>query len=97
MPKHFLHGLERSLYLPEDQNLWSGLRDAGVPIASACEGEGICGRCALSMEGPVPAASEQEQRCLAQQGVTPGLRLACCVRAKAPLQLHAPYWGVRKS
>lgn len=97
MPKHFLHGLERIVEVPAEQDLWSGLRQAGVPIASACEGEGICGRCALSMEGPVPEASEAERRCLIQQGVAPGLRLACCVRSPGPLRLHAPYWGVRKS
>lgn len=97
MPKHFLHGLEREIELAADQDLWTGLRRAGVPIASACEGEGICGRCALSMQGALPPASPEELRCMAQQGVAPGLRLACCVRSAHPLELHAPYWGVRKS
>jgi 2Fe-2S ferredoxin len=97
MPTHYCHGLERGVLVPAELDLWSGLMAAGVPIASACQGEGICGRCALLIEGEVPPMADLERRTLLQQGVAPGLRLACCVRSPKPLELYAPYWGVRKS
>ena len=30
--------------LPDGVSLYAGIRDAGLPIAAACDAEGICGR-----------------------------------------------------
>jgi adenylate cyclase len=64
----------------EIRSLYSALRSGGRPIASACTGDAVCGRCTVRiLEGAdrVTAMDDEERRVLGAQGASPGERLAC--------------------
>ena len=67
----------------------------GLPVASACGADRICGRCGLEIvEGGENLApeSERERRVKARNRVEPGLRLACFVEVTQDLVVTARYW-----
>jgi ferredoxin len=75
------------------------LIDAGarrdLPIASACRGDGLCGRCGVAIvagSATSPAETAEETRCKERNRIDPGLRLACRIRVHADLDVTAPYW-----
>ncbi len=68
---------------------------AGLPVGSACQAEGICGRCGLrilsgadglSREGPL------ERRVKRANRIDPALRLSCLARVRGSVIVTADYW-----
>lgn len=85
----------RSLEVPAGTTLLEAARQAGLPIARACGGGGLCARCALEVLGgaealapPAPA----EQKAKERNRVPAELRLACQVEVSGPLEVTAGYW-----
>lgn len=75
--------------------LLEAARRAGLPIASACGSDGLCGRCGLEiLEGgdSLGAESERELRSKLRNRVDPSRRLACCVLLSADARVRASYW-----
>ena len=75
--------------------LLEAARAVDLPVGSACQAEGICGRCGLrvldgahnlSREGPL------EQRVKSANRIDPALRLSCLARVKGPVTVTADYW-----
>jgi ferredoxin len=80
--------------------LYDLIRGAGWPLGSSCRGEGVCGRCALQVDGPAAALApegDDEARLKRREGLQPGAVLAC-LRAAAPceedleLAITTTYW-----
>lgn len=77
-------------------SLFTAARRAGRIVGSACDAEGICGRCGLrplvgaellSPEGPA------EQQVKQDNGIDPALRLSCVTQVLAgPVVVTADYW-----
>lgn len=70
-------------------------RSAGLPIASACSGDGLCARCGVEIvEGSTDLAAEGATETQAKQAnrIDAGLRLACRVEVSSNLTITAPYW-----
>lgn len=70
-------------------------RIAGVPLAQACRGAGICGRCAVLVHGPasgLTAMAEREQDTINRQGIGPDHRLACCTKVRGDVRVSTAYW-----
>lgn len=68
---------------------------AGLPVGSACQAEGICGRCGLrilSGAGNLSRESPLEQRVKRDNRVDPALRLSCLARVRGPVTVTADYW-----
>lgn len=81
--------------VPEGVTLLEAVRQAGLPIATACGGIGLCGRCGLHViEGSdsLPAENEIERGAKLRNRVDPRSRLACQVRVVGPLVVRADYW-----
>jgi len=81
--------------VPRGTTLLDAVRGAGLPIASACGAEHLCGRCGLEIVAsgtPLPAETEAERRVKLRNRVDPASRLACCVRVEADTVVRAPYW-----
>ncbi|MED5373429.1 MAG: hypothetical protein VX899_20585 [Myxococcota bacterium] len=97
MPEVYCQGLERSVTLAEGEDLLHGLLKAGVPVASTCRGDGICGQCAMWVEGPQGPVGELEARTMKRQRVQASQRLACRVVCQHGQVLRTSYWGVPKS
>jgi len=70
-------------------------RQAGLPVASSCGADGVCGRCGLevlSSGEALPPESERELDIKQRNRVEPRLRLSCRLRVEADLTLTATYW-----
>jgi len=66
-------------------------REAGLILAANCGGNGICGRCRVTVLGEnVPAPTEVECRVLNQQEIEAGQRLACRARLSGDADVHIP-------
>ena len=70
-------------------------RAAGAPLAQACRGAGVCGRCAVHVEGPIGGLTPPEAAELAtlrRQGIPSGQRLGCCARVVGDVCISTTYW-----
>jgi 2Fe-2S ferredoxin len=85
----------RALRVGAGTTLLEAARRAGLPVASACGAEGICGRCGvrvlLGAEGLSPE-TEREAHVKRLNRVEAGLRLACRARVSGPVEVTAGYW-----
>ena len=75
--------------------VWAAARAAGLPMASACSGDGLCARCGVRLLSgceSVPDQTPAEARAKSANRVDPDLRLACRVAVAGDLTVTAPYW-----
>jgi adenylate cyclase len=85
----------RSVRVPSGTLLIDAVRGADLPIASACRGDGLCGRCGVAIltgNGELGAETPEETRTKQRNRIDPCLRLACQIRVRADLSVTAPYW-----
>jgi len=90
---------------PEGANLRVVLLRARLPLYSRvaeaihCRGRGICGTCAVEVDGLVsdPTAAEQRRLGLPPHRAGSGLRLACQVSVLGDIEVtkHRGIWGQR--
>lgn len=81
--------------VPAGATLLEAARRAGLPLASGCGADGICGRCGvrvLSGAGGLTPETESETRVKQRNRVEPGLRLACRTRAVGTVEITASHW-----
>jgi ferredoxin len=85
----------RSVTVPLGVTLLEAARRAGVPVARACGGDGLCGRCGLRVlaggdwlapPGPEEELAKRRNRAARE------LRLACQVELRGPIEVTAAYW-----
>jgi uncharacterized 2Fe-2S/4Fe-4S cluster protein (DUF4445 family) len=88
-------------FLPSEQRvrvargatLLDASRRAGLPVARACGGAGLCSRCGMHvLSGPVSVESADEAHAKRANRVDPGLRLACLARLEGDVVVTAAYW-----
>jgi adenylate cyclase len=85
----------RSVRVPSGTLLIDAVRDAKLPIASACRSDGLCGRCGVAIlagAGDVAPETPEESRTKQRNRIDPSLRLACRVRLRADIAVAASYW-----
>ena len=85
----------RSVCVPAGTLLIDAVRGADLPIASACRGDGLCGRCGVAVLAGatgIGAETPEESRAKQRNRIDPRLRLACRIRVCADLSVTAPYW-----
>ena len=81
--------------MPVGTTLLEATQRAGLPIASACDADGLCAGCALRVvEGAEALDAERPDETAAKRRnrVEDGLRLACRVLLRADTVVTAPYW-----
>jgi 2Fe-2S ferredoxin len=87
---------ETSVSVAPGTSLHEAIRRAGLPIASACGADGICGRCAVEVRaGAEQLTPELPDEALLKRRnrVQPGERLACRARLTAgEVAVTATYW-----
>ena len=84
-----------SVRVPSGTLLIDAVHRADLPIASACRGDGLCGRCGvaiLSGHETVEAETPEEAHSKERNRIDPRLRLACRIRVCGDLSVTAPYW-----
>jgi ferredoxin len=85
----------RTLRVTPGTNLLEAARAAGLPIAQACGGEALCGRCAVQIvrgSDAVAPETRRESEGKRRNRVSPELRFACQVVPTADLEVTASYW-----
>jgi len=66
-------------------------REAGLILAANCGGNGLCGRCRVTVLGEhIPAPTEAEYQALGQAELEAGQRLACRAHLHADAGVHIP-------
>ena len=86
---------QREVRVPAGTALIEATRRAGLPIASACGADGVCGRCGLEILAggeTLPEETAREVAIKRQNTVDEHLRLACRVTVSADLVVTAQYW-----
>jgi ferredoxin len=87
---------EKCVRVRAGASLHEAIALAGLPIASACGADGVCGRCAVSLragaEGVTPE-TQAEARVKRRNRVDPSDRLACRTRVTGgEVAVTAAYW-----
>ena len=81
--------------MPEGTTLLEAARQAGLPMASACGAEGVCGRCGVTVISGASAVSpetETEIDVKTRNRIESGQRLACRAVVDGPVEITASYW-----
>ena len=81
--------------MPAGTTLLEATRRAGLPVASACDADGLCAGCALQIVEGLDALdreTDDETRAKQRNRVDQGLRLACRVRLRADAVVTSSYW-----
>jgi len=74
--------------------LIDAIRSAGLPIASPCGDDLICGKCGVRIvSGEVSHEAKVERDAKLHNRVPIELRLACAIRVRHDLVVSADYWG----
>ena len=75
--------------------LLAAARQAGLPVGSSCDGDGICAACGLRiLEGAPNLTRERplETKAKADNGIDAALRLSCLARVTGDVVVTADYW-----
>jgi ferredoxin len=81
--------------VPEGTSLLDAARGAGLPIARACTGRGLCGRCDLEiLDGStcLSAESADERETRERDHLPASRRLSCQARVHGPVLATTGYW-----
>lgn len=95
MPKvRFQKGRDEILLNP-GANLMETLLQSGVPVASSCKGQAVCGRCWVwiraGMEN-LSAPGPDELRIQSHLDLPQDARVSCQVLVHGDITVDAPYW-----
>ncbi len=94
MPKIQLRPGDVSIDVPRGTLLIDAIRQAGLPIASPCGDDLICGKCGVRiLSGHVGRQAAVERDAKSRNRVPPEQRLACAIRVCGDLVVTADYWG----
>lgn len=77
------------------QSLMESLLSAGLPVASSCQGEGICGKCSiriLSGRENLSPENDLERRRRKELSIPEGERLSCQTQVLGDILIDTPYW-----
>jgi 2Fe-2S ferredoxin len=76
-------------------NLMRALLDGGLPVASSCGGEGICGKCRIqilsggeNLTRPTPLESKRAEKDM----LASDERISCQTRIRGDIRVDTTYW-----
>ena len=92
MPKITLPQKKIAFVTPSGTNLMKALLANNIPVASSCLGDGICGKCRMTVVGEVTEASEIEIQTRLRNQIPETERLACQLTVENDLIVSTSYW-----
>ena len=93
VPKLSIPQRKMELDLPDQANLMQSLLAAGLPVASSCGGDGICGKCKMNVAARcLPPPSPLEAKTLTNAQAEPGERLSCQLTLDCNTEVKTTYW-----
>lgn len=96
MPKiRFLKDESRIVEVADGANLMRALLDAGLPVASSCNGEGVCAKCRMQViEGAANLSRPNELELFLQERyqMKANDRISCQCEVHGDVKINASYW-----
>jgi ferredoxin, 2Fe-2S len=87
--------LNKVLSAQAGDNLFKVLRAADIPVASSCLGDGICGKCRLTItQGPENLSEilPLEQKLIDKYQLAPKQRISCQSQIFGDIEVTSTYW-----
>lgn len=97
MPKiEFVRFRRAPLEVEDGSNLMRSLLSSGIPVASSCQGDGVCGKCALRVlakTGVLPDRTPLEKELLIKANRDHAeYRISCQLQLTQDILVDADYW-----
>lgn len=83
------------ILVEKGSTLMQSLQEAGVPVASSCGGEGICGKCVLKVTAGAENLSpptDDEKFLREKDGLAADVRVSCQAQVLGDVTVDARYW-----
>lgn len=70
------------------------LLENDVPVASSCNGDGICGKCKVQVNSktPINPLTQAEEALLKRDLINPNQRLSCQITLEQDVEVSTTYW-----
>ncbi len=81
--------------VPDGSNLMKSLLAAGLPVASSCNGDGVCSKCHVKViagSENLSKETEEEQDLRDINDIPKGERISCQVVINGDVTLDTTYW-----
>lgn len=86
---------KKTLSISADESLMEVLLLAGIPVASSCHGEGICGKCKIAItkgNDHILPESELEINLKIKNNLKENERFACLIKITDDVEIDTSYW-----
>ncbi len=85
--------LNKSVDVEKGTSLFTALKTARVPLASSCNGEGICNKCIVRLvAGSLAEPNALEQKLIEKFELEADQRISCQCTVTTDLTLTTTYW-----
>lgn len=85
--------LNKVIDVEKDANLFRTLKEAQVPIASSCNGDGVCGKCIVNViTGHLPSPNTLELSLIEKYNLDKGQRISCQCHVVSDIKITTGYW-----
>ncbi|KHD89001.1 MAG: hypothetical protein OM95_05950 [Bdellovibrio sp. ArHS] len=84
-----------ALTVPTGANLMKSLLDAGLPVASSCDGDGVCAKCKIVIvAGKENLTPENEIEAFLREtkDLPSDVRISCQTQVLGDITVDATYW-----
>jgi ferredoxin len=94
MPIISIPQLGKQLQCEDNENLFQALRANGIHVVAACDAEGVCAKCGVTVSPGEKVSKESplEARCKTENNVPLNLRLSCLTKVKGDIEIETTYW-----
>lgn len=96
MPRiSFLKKNKGNIEVPVGSQLMKALLGGGLPVASSCHGEAICGKCRIKIisgSENLSAETSDEKSLRARLHISDEYRISCQTKVHADIIVDADYW-----
>ncbi len=85
----------KSFEVPKGANLMKSLLSQGRPVASSCQGDGVCGKCKIEIVSGMENLSQENEVevFLREKNQIPkGTRISCQVKIFGDVTVDTGYW-----
>ncbi len=85
----------KSLTVEKDANLMSSLLQAQIPVASSCNGDGVCGKCRVQvLQGKenLSKPNDTEMFLKEKYQLKDDHRISCQVQVQGDIEIDTGYW-----
>lgn len=84
-----------SIEVATDTILMTALLDAGLPVASSCDGDGVCAKCKIIIvagKESLSAENDTEKFLREKNDIPSDVRISCQTKILGDLTVDATYW-----